>query len=609
LINFAGVPLKIFLGLIESGLFGTLRSVLLRRNNFTQTLEEKSYVGQPLFVPDTDGYPAEKIRHVQACIPQDADGCTTAAAAFISLGLENSSSPRCAALDFHNVYLSKTITPSDVAEALISAIVESDTMSPPLRAFIEHRPAAIRIAAAESTARYAAGKPLSVIDGVFFGVKDLLDVEGYPTTAGTSFLATQRPVVGSMPGVTALLEAGAILAGKLSLHEIGIGATGLNPIHGTSRNPYNVDYHTGGSSSGCGAAVASGLVTFAIGTDGGGSIRIPASACGIVGLKPTYQRICTAPSLSITHTVSSCGPMAPTVRDCALLYAMLANKGHAENNVVPIPPSLALPNLGNIPSTTTSATGLVAGIPWAWFEHADPEVVAACKQAVELLKNAGLIIKPLVIPDINLLRPAHTCIIASEIRANFAEYLSTSSIRKQMTAETRISLAVADGFTGAAFINAQKIRRRLDKAVRHIFESEKIDFIITPASPTVATKIRPESLKEGMSDTETTVKLMRFSQLANLIGLPAISVPVGSATDGGGIRSKDKSKNKIDYDDELPVGLQIMAPAWHEASLLHIADVLESKLGPSAGMKPQVYWNLIEKAKEHRAATKATAVQ
>ncbi|KAH7619671.1 hypothetical protein Ndes2526B_g06652 [Nannochloris sp. 'desiccata'] len=599
-----GTPLRIFLGLIESGLFSSIRSVLLRRNNIPQTLEEKSFACEPLFTPDTNGYPSETQN--QACIiPQDADGATTAAAFVDSLGLiENPSSYlRCSALEFHASYLSNALTPSDVAEAFIVAVEESEIMSPPLRLFIEHRPAAIRTAAAASTERYAAGNPLSILDGVIFGVKDELDVDGYPTTAGTAFLATHRPVTGTIPGVAALLQAGAILAGKLNMHEIGLGTSGLNTVHGTPRNPHNVDYHTGGSSSGAGAAVASGLLTFAIGTDGGGSIRIPAGLCGIVGLKPTASRICALPSPSIAHTVTCCGPMAPTVRDCALLYAMLANKGHEQHGMLPMPPPLALPNLS---STIISATGLTAGIHWAWFEHADPEVVRACKHAVKLLQGAGLIIKPIVIPHLNDLLPAHSVTITSEMRANMGEYISNFATRKQLTAEVRISLAIADGFSAAAYINAQKVRRKLDDAVRHIFDSEKIDFIITPTTPTAAPQIRPASLSGGASDVSTAVKSMRFAQLANMLGLPAITVPVGSAT--GGSTSKNKSNNNSSP-DKLPVGLQIMAPAWHEASLFHIAEILESQLGPSAGMQPQVYWNLIERAKQHRAASSASTGQ
>jgi len=593
--------LKVFLGLIESGLFSSIRSILLRRNSIPQTLEEKSFACEPLFTPNINWYPAEKL--TEACtIPQDADGTTTAAAAVdflgLGLGLENNSwHLRCSALEFHHAYLSNTLTPSDVAEAFIAGVEESETMSPPLKLFIEHHPAAIRTAAAESTERYAAGKPLSVLDGVIFGVKDELDVDGYPTTAGTAFLATHRPVTGTIPGVATLLQAGAILAGKLNMHEIGLGTSGLNTIHGTPRNPHNVDHHTGGSSSGAGAAVASGLVTFALGTDGGGSIRIPSAYCGIVGLKPTASRVCALPSPSITHTVSCCGPMAPTVRDCALLYAMLANKGHEQHGLLPIPPPLALPNFARTP---TSGIGLTAGIHWGWFQHADQEVVTACKNAVEVLKNAGLHIKPIIIPHLNDLIPAHSVTITSEMRANLAEYICNPVTRKQLTAEVRVSLAVADGFSASAYINAQKIRRKLDVAVRHIFNSEKIDVIISPTTPTAAPQIRPVSLSGGASDVSTTVKSMRFAQLANMLGLPAITVPVGSVT--GGSSSKTRY-NKSSNDNLLPIGLQIMAPAWHEASLFHIAEILESQVGPSAGVKPQVYWNLIERAKRHRVAS------
>jgi Asp-tRNA(Asn)/Glu-tRNA(Gln) amidotransferase A subunit family amidase len=589
-----GVKLKLFLWFVENRLFSNfLCNSLLRRNNFPQILGERTYICQPLFKPDTARYLLEtQRRHQDSCIPQEVDGATTATAAVNALGLENSSLNPCSALELHVAYLNNAITPSDLVEALISAVEESEAMSLPLRVFIEHHPEALRAAAAESTARYAAGKPLSVLDGVPFGVKDLLDVANYPTTAGTTFLGSLRPAAGTIPGVTALLQAGAILAGKLNTHEIGLGCTGLNTTHGTPRNPHNVDYHTGGSSSGSAAAVASGLLPFAIGTDGGGSIRIPSSFCSLIGLKTTYKRVCTHPSLTITNTLSSCGPMARTVRDCALLYAMMSNNRHEEATISSLPPPISLPNLS---TPSVSAAGLAAGIDWAWFEHADLEVVKTCKDAVEVLQKAGLTIKTIVIPHLDELLAGHAAIITSEMRACVGEYVASPAARKQFTKESRISLAIANGFSGGMYLNAQKVRRKLDTAMRRIFESEKIDFIITPATAMVAPKIIPASLTAGMSDVTTNLKSMRFAQLANMVGLPAISVPVGSG-------SSKKNKN-----DQLPVGLQIMAPPWQEASLFHIADVLESLFGPSAGMKPQVYWNLLEKAKQHRATAATTA--
>ena len=586
--NPAGLPLKLFLALAESSLFSPLRRYLLRSNNIPQTLDEKSYACEPLYRPDTAGFSPE-LKHRQGCIEQDADGCTTAAAVAVSLDLskENPSSARCSALEFHAAYLSKTVTPTDVAEAFILAVEESEKMSPPMRVFIDHRPAEIRVAAAASTERYASGTPLSVLDGVLFGVKDELDVEGYPTTAGTAFIGKNRLVEGTIPGVTALLEAGAILAGKLNMHEIGLGTTGLNTVHGTPRNPYNVDYHTGGSSSGAAAAVASGLLPFAIGTDGGGSVRIPSALCGIVGLKPTCDRVCHHPSPPMTATVSVCGPLAFTVRDCALLYAMLANKGHAQHGVLTVPPPLALPTF------SPSAAGLVAGVHWKYLEHSDPEIVSACKHAIEVLKKAGMTIKPISIPYLNELRVAHSITISSEMRAHMSEYVSNASTRRQLNADVRISLALADGFSAGGYVSAQKIRRQLDTAVRRIFEDENIDFIITPTTPSVAPKIRPASLTGGVSDVETTVKLMRFAQLANVLGLPAISVPVGSASASGGTGT---GKNKNSEEVLLPVGLQIMARPWHEASLFHIAEILESSIDLSE-LKPQAYWNILEKAK------------
>lgn len=525
---------------------------------------------------------------------QDAEGSEAATAASAALTLDDfgdAKSLRCFALELHNAYLNNIVTPLHVAEAFIEAVAESESAFP-MRLFIAHNPEAIRAAAAASTARYAGGKPLSPLDGVPFGVKDLLDVEGYPTTAGTAYLGETRHVTGTVPGVVALLEAGAIMAGKQNLHEIGLGTTGLNCVHGTPLNPYNTKHHTGGSSSGSAAAVAAGFLPFSVGTDGGGSIRIPSALCGCVGLKPTSNRVCASPCAEFCYTVGSAGPIAATVADCLLLYAMLANKGHAKYRL-PMAPPLVLPALSAAALDDKPLAGLTGGVHWAWFEDADPEIVVVCKRAVDVLVSAGMLLKEISIPGLHDLATAHSVTIASEMKSGMADAAMDRSKRNQLNAETRISLAVANGFSAASYVNAQKVRRRADTALRGIFAGDNIhqgvDIVITPASPIPAPVIQPGSLAGGISDLKTTTLLMRFCQLGNMLGLPAMVVPVGSVpAPGGGA--------------DLPMGLQLMGPAFHEATLLHTAAVLEAHLGVAAGMQPEVQLNLLERAMKKAAA-------
>jgi Asp-tRNA(Asn)/Glu-tRNA(Gln) amidotransferase A subunit family amidase len=172
----------------------------------------------------------------------------------------------------------------------LDAIAASDAANPPLRAYIAVNREDVLQQAAAATKRFSTGAPLSILDGIPVAVKDELDMVPYPTTAGTAFLG-RHPASSDATVVARLRAAGALLIGKANMHEIGMGVTGLNPIYGTPRNPYATHCHTGGSSSGSAAAVAAGLCPLALAADGGGSIRIPAALCGVVGLKPTYGRV------------------------------------------------------------------------------------------------------------------------------------------------------------------------------------------------------------------------------------------------------------------------------------------------------------------------------
>jgi hypothetical protein len=196
-------------------------------------------------------------------------------------------------LSIHNYaegYRSGRFTPEMVAENILKAIENSDDGERPLRAFIAVHTDDVLAQARASTERYRSGRSLGPLDGVPVAIKDEIDMLPYGTTVGTKFLG-KRAVQQDATVVARLRSAGALLPGKTNMHEIGIGVTGLNIHHGTPRNPYNLDHHTGGSSSGSAAAVAAGLVPAALGADAGGSIRVPASLCGIVGLKPTFGRI------------------------------------------------------------------------------------------------------------------------------------------------------------------------------------------------------------------------------------------------------------------------------------------------------------------------------
>ncbi|KAF0701479.1 hypothetical protein As57867_008011, partial [Aphanomyces stellatus] len=216
-----------------------------------------------------------------------------------------------------------TATPLQVISAVLEAIEASNQRTPPLLAIIKCNKEVILQEAHASTERYARGAPIGVLDGVPIAVKDELDVIGYATSAGTSFFDELNGIATADASPVARLRAeGAIIVGKTNMHEVGLGTFGINTHFGTPRNPYNDQHMTGGSSSGSAAAVAAGLVPLAIGCDGGGSIRIPAGLCGVVGLKATYMRIPF--HFQAGPSMANVGPLAATVQDAALAYAIMA---------------------------------------------------------------------------------------------------------------------------------------------------------------------------------------------------------------------------------------------------------------------------------------------
>jgi len=570
-VYFPGLALKAFVALTETPLYPPIRNKLLRDNGYPQALDEQSLDEEPLFVPEMDNWATtDDPRWNNSIISQDEEAVTASADVAAALGLDvfgssDSQACVCKVMEFHAAYLEKRTTPAATAEHIIKALEESDTIHPPMRFLIAHDAALLRGQADASTARFAMGNPLSIFDGVPFAVKDEFDVEGFPTTAGTAFLGSVRTIEGTLPAAQALLDAGALLVGKANMHEIGLGTTGLNTTHGTPRNPHDTSRHTGGSSSGSSAIVAAGLCVFAIGADGGGSIRIPSALCGCVGLKPTHGRVCPFPGPQMTFTVGVVGPLAQSVADCAMLYALMANRGHAQYGL-PAPPPLQLPDLSiKTLQAPRPLHGITIGVHWEWFNHAKDVVVTACRQALNVLEASGAVIVSVQVPFLKEVSIAHSATIAPEMRSAISAYYANGCLRRKLSAETRISLATAGSFTASTYISAQKIRRKADKAMRAMFASQ-CDILATPTVPIIAPPIRPRSLGEGASDLGTTITLMRFAQLANFVGIPAISVPVSSAPVETGSSTL------------LPIGLQLMAAPWQESVLLYAGAVLETRL-------------------------------
>jgi Asp-tRNA(Asn)/Glu-tRNA(Gln) amidotransferase A subunit family amidase len=456
--------------------------------------------------------------------------------------------PYLTARDYAKAYRDGTLNPVEVAERVLAAIEASDKGDTPLRAFIAINRQDVLAQAQAAQERIRSGHPLSLLDGVPVAVKDEIDMKPYPTTVGTCFLGS-APASEDSTVVARLRAAGALLVGKANMHEIGINPNGANAHHGTVHNPYDMGCDSGGSSSGSSAAVSAGLVPVAIGADGGGSIRIPAALCGIVGLKSTFGRVSEFGAAPLCWSVAHLGPLTASVEDTALTYGLVAGPDPRDPNTQ-IQPPVTLAGWNRV-----DLHGVRLGIYRDWFEHASPEVAQTCKAMLEQFKGAGAEVKEITIPELDEVRIAHAVTILSEMAVCMKPYRAQ---RKLMGAAVRLSLVLGDVFTASDYLQAQRVRTRALANFREVYR--QVDVVITPATALAAQPIPQGGAPGGWSDLGTDTEMMRFIVPGNLVGLPAISFPAGY--DGRG----------------LPIGMQAMGRHWDEHLLLRVAYVAEQAM-------------------------------
>jgi Asp-tRNA(Asn)/Glu-tRNA(Gln) amidotransferase A subunit family amidase len=462
--------------------------------------------------------------------------------------------------DYAEAYQAGTTTPEAVAERIIGAIKESDAGDPPLLAFIAYQSDDMRAQAQASTRRFRDGRPLGMFDGVPVAVKDEVDQVPYPTTVGTRFLG-KVPAREDATVVARMRAAGALLIGKTNMHEIGIGVTGLNPHHGTPRNPYDHAHFTGGSSSGSAAAVAAGICPVAIGADGGGSIRIPAAFCGVIGLKPTFSRVSEFGAAPLDWSVAHLGPIAATARDAAMAYALMAGPDPKD------PLSVKQPRVTLEGFDDLDLKSLKLGVYWPWFRHATPGVVEQCESMLKRFEELGAEIIEIELPGLEAARIAHVITISSEMLAGMEPYYAMH--QKEFGLDVRINLALAHAFSSRDYIKAQRIRTRLIESFSNALKLA--DAIVTPTTGCVAPSIKSDALPDGESDLSVLIEIMRFANPANFTGLPAITFPAG-------------------YDQGLPVGFQVMGRPWEEHVLLRLAHAAAQVVERKA---PHVHFNIL----------------
>jgi Asp-tRNA(Asn)/Glu-tRNA(Gln) amidotransferase A subunit family amidase len=392
--------------------------------------------------------------------------------------------------DLRAAYREGTTDPVEVAERAIAAIRESEEHEPAMRVFFAHNADDVIAQATASKERWAKGEPMGPLDGIPIAIKDEVDVKGYKTSLGTRFHGDLHgEAARDGTGPARLRAAGGVLLGKANMTEMGIEAIGQQQHHGPARNPYNTDHYTGGSSSGPGAAVAAGMCPISLGADGGGSIRHPASFCGVVGLKATFGRVSEHGVPPVCWSVAHLGPLAGTARDCALGYALVAGRDPDDHQTEHQP----TPDLERLEET--SLEDVTLGIYAEWFDDADPDVVRECRKMVAHLESKGAHVKEIEVPDLDVLRIAHLVTIGTEMLTAVEPYLPER--RAEFSWDCRLKFANLRHVTAVDYIQAQRVRHIMCRRFERILD--EVDVIVTPTTGCTAPVIQKDGL-DGEND-------------------------------------------------------------------------------------------------------------
>ncbi|KAF2638337.1 amidase signature enzyme [Massarina eburnea CBS 473.64] len=455
-------------------------------------------------------------------LPQSSDDTpahyTTIDASSLRVPPQNAPGRFYTIADYHDAYKSGRLTPTSVIEFLLPLIRrDAEKHTPYTTAFIDSNVELVRAAAEASTQRWKEGKPLGVMDGIPFAVKDDVDVKGYRRYVGTTTDFTEGKEVGTSWFARKVEEVGGILVGKCNMHELGMDTTGNNANWGTPLNPYNSRYYPGGSTSGGASAVSSGLIPFAVGSDGGGSIRIPSNYCGLYGLKPSHGRVSVEPLPRNGKSVVVYGPLATSMSDLEISYRVLAQPdptNPTSSQFAPPPPVQA-------EAPAVGSRKKILGICRPWFDRAVPQVQEACRSALQYLSvEKGYETIDITMPYITEGQLAHALTILSEL-------LSTQPAIAPLTPANRMLLKIAATTTATDFILAQKLRNLLMQHLAHLFTQHPGLIIVLPTTPNAGWPIGDGEASHGMSDGNMQIFNMEYAWLANFTGVPAIQFPVG----------------------------------------------------------------------------------
>jgi aspartyl-tRNA(Asn)/glutamyl-tRNA(Gln) amidotransferase subunit A len=413
----------------------------------------------------------------------------------------------------------------------------------------------------------AKGDPLGPLAGIPVGIKDVLVMRGAPATAGSRILKGYEPPYDAT-AVSKLEAAGAVLLGKLNCDEFAMGSSNENSAYGPVRNPVDPDRVPGGSSGGSAAAIAANLAVATLGSDTGGSIRQPASFCGVVGVLPTYGRVSRYGLIAFASSLDRVGPFTANVRDAATVLSVIA--GHDERDAT----SSTAPVAEYASESDKGAEGLRIGVPEEYFaDGLDPEVREQIEKGIASLNNAGCRVKPISLPHTRYAIPTYYLVATAEASANLARfdgvrygYRSPSSATlSEMYSHSRDggfgaevkrrimlgTYALSAGYYDAYYLKAQKVRRLLAQEFLQAFA--EVDAIVTPTAPTPAFK-----LGEKSGDPLAMYLADIYTVTASLAGICGVTVPCGATTAG------------------LPVGMQVLASHMNEGIAFRVARAVEA---------------------------------
>jgi len=436
----------------------------------------------------------------------------------------------------------------ELVEAVLARIAR---LNPRLHCYITVLAGEARTEAARAARSIARGRWLGPLHGIPVAIKDNIWTRGVHTTAGSKILVDFVPQEDAAL-VARLRSAGAIVMGKTNLHEFAYGVTSNNAHYGAVRNPWDLERIPGGSSGGSAAALAAGLCSAAIGTDTGGSIRIPSACCGVTGLKPTFGRVSCYGVVPLARSLDHAGPIARTAGDAAIILESIAGFDPRD------PVSQDAP----VVSFARELRGPLRKMRIGWprdffFDHIDDEVRRAVEAARAMFEGLGAKFEEVALPGVaDSLRPATHIALAEAFQYHRAAGFYPARAA-DYGEDVRARLETGSRVFASDYLDALEARKRVQEELASAFK--RVTAILAPTLPVAAPRIGKEMVLAGGETEDVRSAMLRFNRPGNFTGLPAISIPCGFTSDG------------------LPIGVQIIGPAWGEARVLHLAAAYQQR--------------------------------